>query len=321
MAHLFAKVQQETYPIQIDITDPIDFASSESSLMDRLRAQYAGKCLRSILVQSVDAIRQRGFLLVSQSDPTLYYVQSLVTVTGISITAGAILTHCRITNKQPPRTVMCECTSPSALIIIMSDNLYSGLPVGSIIPVRVVSATYPQGNTLINIYAKLFTHQIRRRTYPLSTLPIGMTPAITAALSQLAEEERRCQSHRNTKNWGYFLRLFSPNQVETGVAVSAPVLLPGYIAEGAMGGGLVAPAGNAVMPLCDGSQSLAILHSNHPGTDFEAALTPAESVVAMIAEIESHLRLVRSACEIYNTPELVRSHTGLWNLIKSSRPQ
>ncbi len=294
----------------VDIDDVISFFADPNNLINVLRATYNGKCYDRCKIINVESIEARS-LCAADSLAKRYAASMSVRFVALVIVYEPedILHGCKVVQVDQKGNIICS-TKHAKLAISNKTPIMSVIKPGHIISLRVGHSIYPLLSDMISINATPFIGRGPAKYYEVIGDPCKITEAIAAAQAVIRKEMEKTDKVRKeqTKAWNQFNKLlYAYNAPHNPTCVPLEIILekecPRWISR------------DARMDL-----SLAqVVVSDELPTDAVAniALSREQIAVTCFLDYAIWLKGIRKMCLIYNTPELIQSHTAMWAAMKA----
>lgn len=286
----------------------------EESLMAMLRRKYENRCYCSCLIKKVLRLVKYGPLMIDPVSASRANISVRFEVEAIVFARGEVVVGCKIERRDTNKLI--TCTAGNA-IILAEDTILDFAKVGQFIPLEVVDSRYT-----------IMTNNITASTVPFlppTSKPLYMvsgtiTDAERELLSELVVSMHRAESDAttlkaaNVRGYEFFEQQLYPFKQQ--VAPEGASIVPlSALMQNELTGKVISRDPH----LGYASDKLAAWDTAKAPGEIMTQYSPYEIAVMLITEYIDSLRVIREMITVYNTPELIKAHVGLWLMFKNAK--
>lgn len=306
----------------VDIQDTVSIYSDiQQNLLNILANRYVGRCLRGVLIESVDKLVQISPCFINQDgDPTHGTINVIMKVKAILFEPGEVIVGCRVIRRIPQAII---CQHKHAAIMLTPAPILDSVAIGQIISVRVITSKYDLNASAISVSAIPFVPVAPTSIYKISAGKDGAVAEFLAdELADIAAIEAEIEEVKNTDSFKFFAGLLDPNMAganKSSAAAASPAKQPNVkqireivetLAEPLIiSRGYGCPTGEPVVAvLTDAELKTAAVAASD-------LLPAADALLLVLRHYRYYLQSVIDHINTYNTPEILNSHKNIWAII------
>lgn len=307
---------KKTIEVGVRIDDYLTAASAlDESLLMILKQKYEGRCYCCCFITKVLRIVKYGPLLIDPVSANRANISVNFEVEAMILARGEVIVGCRVERRDTTKLI--TCTAENA-IILAEDSILDSMKEGQFIMLEAVESQYPIMTKTITTSAVPFLPPIDKHVYAVNGT---ISERDRARLSELvitmqhAESDTLVIRTANTRGYEFFEQQLYPFKQRT-TPVGANIVPIMDLVDGKLDGKIVsrdAHLGYTTDKLA--VWDTAIDEIALPETQY----SPYEIAIILITEYIDSLRVIREMINVYNTPELIKSHVGLWLMFKTAK--
>lgn len=151
----------------LDISD-LTSGNTELSIIDKIKYKYENRCWSNCFITNFVRILDRSAIKMSQnSRDGKANINVKFEVDVILFSPGQLLPLCRVINISRQDSITCEY--PNASIMLRENTSFiESLRKDQMIPVEVVSSSYPDNQDTASIIGRIYSHPMRGKVFLVS---------------------------------------------------------------------------------------------------------------------------------------------------------
>lgn len=297
-----------------------DYLTAAGSLAEFLllilRQKYENRCYCGCLIKKILRVVKHGPLVIDPVSANRATISVRFEVEAIVFIRGEVIVGCKVERRDTTKLI--TCTAGNA-IILAEDPLLDSVKEGQFILLETVETQYPIMTNTIAVSAVPFLPQAEKPTYMITG---RISERERELISELvvsmhhAESEVAVLRNANSRGYEFFEQQLYPFKQQS--APEAAKIMPiTSLIENALDGKVISRDAH----LSYATDKLAVWEpSNVPtGVIPYTQYSPYDIAVMFITEYIDSIRVIREMIRVYNTPELIKSHVGLWLMFKTAK--
>lgn len=329
---------EKVYEVTLDIPNPINFMTDKvTHTMIELKNEYVGKCFKGAFILKINEILKISdchIVRTNHSGAGYINVRFLAQVAVFS--QWDIIVGVNITNTQPAIVGLHEKGARTGVSLLVTKGLES-ITVGQKLPVRVVAARHTPMHDRAWVVGVILECDKNAPVYRIKgaldqASAVDLKPMFASVEAELA---RRPQLNQETLT--FFEKLLYSYNTDSkaeqtieawagGPSWKGPVSIDSpakgisvlSIVKRVIDGETVPVAGIWTRDLSF-YRSSPLVHNIEAGGSASAVdSTPRVAFSEILKNILDHLVAIRELTETYSTPELIKKHQNVWNIMRAA---
>jgi hypothetical protein len=312
--------------VGLRINDYLTAAGSlNESLMLILRQRYENRCYCSCLIKKILRIVKHGPLIIDPVSASRANVSVKFEVEAVVFVRGEVIVGCKVERRDTTKLI--TCTVGDA-IVLAEDSILDSMKEGQYTPLEAVETQYPIMTNTIATSAVPFLPPADKPAYVVAG---QMTEHERELLSDLIAEMHRAESEAgalraaNSRGYEFFENQLYPFKQQSAPEGAKIITIADMIKEITKSSPGESNIESKVISrdahLGYTSDKLAVWDASKvpEGITVYTQYSPYKLAIILLTEYIDALRVIREMIEVYNTPELIKSHVGLWLMFKTAK--